>query len=541
VSVSDPLIRLLGADPAVFHPLYRVQRLLLQRGVRVVQVRARRGLFSGASPYRLLCFYAVVYGVSAMALLFTSKSTVLGAVVALTLGSAFLLLVVVTDNFDVLVNPREALVLAAHPHDDRTFLLAKLAAIGRSLAVLAILLFFLPGLAAGFMLRSPVAALAFYFGAAAASLSTVTFGLLFAAFLLKTGGRAGMERMLPWIQGVFQIGYLVVVGGQRLLGTLAATRPAELGPLPWALPPFWFAAPLELVADGPSAPAFARLALALATVGLLLGGAVRWLGSGLTERLLEPMPRQTIPAARRTPARRRSLGARRDSEWSRLFALLRVQLRSDWRTRSEFLIIPLMGAFFLLFWFPATPGSGKGPLMSFFFYGWFLVLSADVLTRSSRPESLWWILSSPIDRTRFSLASLSMVRAFQLAPLFVAAVLAQIRTGSPWPLLLATTAELLALGDLLVLLGKGIFPDFPFSRPRAEGGASGARTALTLVGATVSGLFTGVIFVCSLWGAAGALAGAAVFFLLRFPAAFWVRRRAAAAAESLELGVPAAA
>jgi hypothetical protein len=540
VSASDPLIRLLGADPAVFHPLYRVQRLLLQRGVRVVQARARRGLFSSASPYRLLCFYAVVYGVSAMALLFTAKSTVLGAVVALTLGSAFLLLVVVTDNFDVLVNPREALVLAAHPHDDRTFLLAKLAAIGRSLAILAVLLFLLPGLAAGFMLRSPVAALAFYLGAAAASLSTVTFGLLLAAFLLKTGGRAGMDRMMPWIQGVFQIGHLVVVGGQRLLGTLAATRPAELGPLPWALPPFWFAAPLELVADGPSASAFARLALGLGTVGLLLGGAVRWLGSGLTERLLEPMPRQAAQAARRTPARRRT-ASKRDSEWSRLFALLRVQLRSDWRTRSEFLIIPLMGAFFLLFWFPATPGSGKGPLISFFFYGWFLVLSADVLTRSSRPESLWWILSSPIDRTRFSLASLSMVRAFQLAPLFVAAVLAQLRTGSPWPLLLATAAELLALGDLLVLLGKGIFPDFPFSRPRAEGGASGARTALTLVGATVSGLFTGVVFVCSLWGTPGALAGAAVFALLRFPAAFWVRRRATAAAESLELGAPAAA
>jgi hypothetical protein len=206
VSASDPLIRLLGADPAVFHPLYRVQRLLLQRGVRVVQARARRGLFSSTSPYRLLCFYAVVYGLSSMALVFTSKSTVLGAVVALTLGSAFLLLVVVTDNFDVLVNPREALVLAAHPHDDRTFLLAKLAAIGRSLAILAVLLFFLPGLAAGFMLRSPVASLAFYFGAAASSLSTVTFGLLLAAHLLLRGGGPAERRSVRWGQVAFVFG-----------------------------------------------------------------------------------------------------------------------------------------------------------------------------------------------------------------------------------------------------------------------------------------------------------------------------------------------
>ena len=534
MSASDPLIRLLGADPAVFHPLYRVQKLLLKRSVRVVQARNRgRGFLSGASPFALLSFYAAIYGIMGALFFAMAKSVFLGSALALTLGCAFLLLVVITDNFDVLVNPREVLVLAAHPHDDRTFVLAKLAAIGRTLSILAAFLFILPGIAAGFVLRTPLGSLLFLLGAAAGSIATVAFGLLLAAALLKIGGRALMERLLPWIQGAFQIGYLFIVGGQRLFERLTASQPVDIGPLPWFLPSFWFAAPLEMLATGPSTPALARLGLAAATVGLLLGGAVRWLGSGLTERLLEPTPAQM--ARRKTPERRKTSR----SEWSRLFALLRVQLRSDWRTRSEFLLIPLMGAFFLLFYFPDTPGSSKGPLMSVFFYGWFLVLSADVLTRSSRPESLWWILASPIDRTRFSLSSLSMVRAFQLLPLFAAAVLAQFRSRVPIPILLATAAELLALGDLLVFTGKGLFPDFPFSRPRAEGGAAGSRAALTLVGGTVSGLFTGMVYVFGLWGIRGALTGAAVFFLLRFPAASWARRRTAVAADGLELGTAA--
>ncbi len=536
MSASDSLIRLLGADPAVFHPLYRTQKLLLKRSVRVVQSRRGRGFFSGMSPFVLLSFYAAVYGIMGALFFAMAKNTFLGSALALTLGCAFLLLVVITDNFDVLVNPREVLVLAAHPHDDRTFVLAKIAAIGRTLSILAAFLFILPGTAAGFVLRTPWGSLLFFLGAAAASVATVAFGLLLAAALLKIGGRKLMERMLPWIQGAFQIGYLLVVGGQRLFERLTVSQPVDIGPLPWFLPSFWFAAPLEMLATGFSAPALVRLGLATATVGLLLGGTVRWLGSGLTERLLEPATAQTAaPARRKAPGRQKI----HRSEWSRLFALLRVQLRSDWRVRSEFLLIPLMGAFFLLFYFPDTPGSSKGPLMSVFFYGWFLVLSADVLTRSSRPESLWWILTSPIDRTRFSLSSLSMVRAFQLLPLFAAAVLAQIRSGTALPALLATAAELLALGDLLVFMGKGLFPDFPFSRLRAEGGAAGARAALTLVGSTVSGLFTGLVYVFGLWGVRGALTGAAVFFLLRFPVAFWARRRTAIAADRLELGTAA--
>jgi hypothetical protein len=52
----------------------------------------------------------------------------------------------------------------------------------------------------------------------------------------------------------------------------------------------------------------------------------------------------------------------------------------------------------------------------------------------------------------------------------------------------------------------------------------------------VSGLATLLVFLLGLPGPWGALAGAAGFFLLRFPAIYWARRRTAEAAEGLELG-----
>jgi hypothetical protein len=528
--LTDPLLRLLGADPPTFRPLYRTQKLLLQRGVRVVQ--SRRGVFGNSSPYRLLCLFAAMYGFSSCLLIVTAKSPLLGAVVALTMGCAFLLLVVITDNFDVLVNPREMQVLGALPHDGRSFLLAKLAAIGRSLSILAAFLFGIPTLGVTFS-EGPAAGLGFLAGSVAAALSTATIGLLLAAAILRAGGKSALDRLMPWIQGFFQIGYFFVIGGQRLiaLGSRETVSPW----LPWIWPQFWFASPLELALAGPSTSVLARLALAVATPALLLAGATRWLGAGLRERLLEPVVK-TVPwkeTARRRPPR--GISGSGSGERSRLFALLRVHLRSDWRVRSEFLMTPLLGIFLLQFYVggPDAPGSST---MSVFFFAWLLVLSASVLIRSSRPESLWWILTAPIDRARFSLATVSLVRAFHLAPLFAALIVTQIRTGGPWPPRLAILTEMLAMGDLLILLGKGTFPDFPFSQLRQEGGGAGAsRTALTLTAGLFASLATLAVYVFGLLGVRGILAGAAFFALLRIPAGIWARKRAAEAAEGLEL------
>jgi hypothetical protein len=530
VALSDSLLRLLGADPGTFRPIYRVQKLLLKRSVR--SMRARKGAFS-FSPFSLLCIFAGVYGSMGAMTLATAKSHLLGALFSLILGCAFLLLVVVVDNFDVLINPRETLLLGACPQDGRSFLLAKLAALGRHLSILAVLLFGFPGIATALVFRSPWAGAAFWAGAAAASVSTLTFGILFAAAVLRLRGRNALDRLLPWIQGAFQIGYLVVLGGQRMSTLLTAASPSAVGVLAWALPPFWFLSPLELATAGPSGPVLARLALAIATPALLLGGATRWLGSGLREGLLEPL-RQTAPrpSVRRRPAMRAGRGLER----ARLFALLRVQLRADWRVRSEFLLVPVMGIFLMIFYLRNSGIVRSTPLMVVYFYCWMLMTGSHALIRSSRPDSLWWwILVSPVDRARFSLGTIALVRLFHLAPLFVAMAVALSRSGGAWPLRLAVLAELLALGDLLVVAGKGMFPDFPFSQSRTNEGGSGARTALALMGSVFGGVTTAGVFAFGLYGIPGALAGAAFFTVLHIPAGMWARRRATAAAESLEM------
>ncbi|MFY9822949.1 MAG: hypothetical protein WAM82_16325, partial [Thermoanaerobaculia bacterium] len=270
---SDSLLRLAGADPDTFRPLYRTQKLLLQRTVRSVATRRKTTFFS---PFTLLCLFAGIYGFVGATTLATAKVPLLGGCFAMTLGCAFLLLVVVADNFDILVSPREMLLLGACPQDGRSFLLAKLAALGRHLSILAVLLFGLPGLAAALAFRSPLAGAAFWAGAAAAAVSTLTFSILVAAALLRIGGKGAVDRLLPWIQGAFQIGYLAVLGGQGVVSKLSAASPAVLGSLPWVLPPLWFLSPVELATSGVSGPVLGRLALAVATPALLLAGATRW-------------------------------------------------------------------------------------------------------------------------------------------------------------------------------------------------------------------------------------------------------------------------
>ncbi|HVR97510.1 MAG TPA: hypothetical protein VMW27_12910 [Thermoanaerobaculia bacterium] len=530
--LGDSLIRLFGADPDVFRPVYRAQTLILKRRARVVQ-RQRRGFWGTVSPFTLLCFFSGLYGLFFITLVVVAKSPLIGSGLALTLGMCFLFLVVATDNFDVLVNPRETLLLAAHPYDSRSFLLAKLAALGRSIGILTALLFGPSAVALSWAV-SPLAGPAFFAGAAAASVATVTGGILIAAAIVRLKGRSAMEGMMPWMQGIFQVIYFIAIGGSGFVRLLNGT-PEAVSALLWAVPSFWFLAPLELTLRGPEAAPLGRLALMAATLLLLLRVTIRWLGAGLRERLLEP--EETRPRA--VTRRRAAYGG--GSERSRLFALLRIQLRSDWRTRSEFLLMPMMGIFFLLFYSTKRGNAALSMGVSTVFYVWLLIVSADVLTRSARPQTLWCLLTAPVDRTRLSLETIGMVRLFQLLPLLATSAAVQLWQAGVSLTSLAVLLQLLVLGDFVVIVGKAMFPEFPFSQPRIEGAVGGSRIALMLLGGLISGVTTGLLYVSRLFGNAGILATIAVLVLLRFPAWRVARRRAAAAAAHLELAAAATA
>jgi hypothetical protein len=526
---TDPLLHALGADPRVFRPVYRAQRLMLSRP-RLAQWRGRQ-----AGSEALLDLVAFAYSIAAAFLLLEVRQPVLGGGVALTMGCGFLLMIVLADHAEALVHPAERLVLAAHPHDDRSLLLARLAAVGRSLALLSAVLFAPACLVAAFR-WGPGPALAFLAGAAGAAFAVSTLGLLTAVLIVRSWGRQAMDRLLPWIQGSFKLGFVLPMALSQFF------RPEQLSAgtralLPWLLPTFWFGAPLELAAGGAGPAAAGRLVLAVGSLAFVIVAGGR-LATGLGRRLLEPEKLPAPAPGRRTAPSRGLPGVFLRFEGLRLFRLLRVQLRSDWRTRSAVLSLPIVTLILLVLYSRAERPAG-GWLVPFL-YGWMLLLSASTLTRSHRPESLWWLLASPLDRTRFSLATIPLLRLFMLVPISTAAALLSLHRSTPagasWPLRLLSWLAFLAYGDLCLILGKVLFPEFPFSEPSSgDGATSGRHFGSALLGGLVSGGGVAAISFCLHFGAPGIAAGGLAAVVLHLPASLWARRRTRRAAARLDL------
>jgi hypothetical protein len=490
------------------------------------------------TPFHLLCLMALLYGFFAFFILMESKFSMAGAVISATFGCFFILLVVATDDLDVLINPREYLVLAAHPHDDRSVMLAKLWVVGSSLVQLSALLF-LPS-AAGIVVstNSPVVAAAYFVGASAAALATSIAAIFLATAVVALGGRSAMDRVLPWVQVTFQLSYVLLIGGRHALAWMkASSLPAGVV---WTLPTVWFLAGYEALRYGLSPGLAVRGAGALVLLtGLVVGGA-RFLGARMGEKLLEPLERPRVRRPANDPTVRKRTDAsggvlQGEKKW--LFRLLRVHLRTDWRTRSEFLMTPIVLLYFLFqIWREPSIGAG-GAAVLLTFVGWFLMLSLDVLTRSSRPQVLWCVLVSPVDRTRLAMSSIALVRLFQLLPVGVLLLVFEILRGSGSAVeRLLRVTEVVLFGDLLLLTGRGLFPDFPFSRPtRSEGQAGGRRFVTMFLGGLIAAAGSAVITLLSLLGVPGLAAGIALALLLRFPISAWTKLRVTRAAEQLEL------
>jgi len=533
--IATRVLALFGADPDVFFPVARAHGLIVRRRAGLVR---NRGALAQASPFRMLCLFALLYGIFGVLFLVQSPQRILGAGLAVAIGCLFLLMVVVTDYFDILVNPREQLVLGAHPHDDRSILLAKLWVVGRTLGLLFALLS-VPPLCVFAVRDGVLPAALFLAGSAAAALTACMAGLYAGVAVITLFGRAGFERVMPWLQMAFQFSYFLFVVGQRGLLLLAAKT---LSPaVAWSFPALWFLAPLQAFEEGGFSMSTAGLTvLAAAVLGSLTIGATRWLGSRVGERLLEPIQRRAVrsastaipemPAMR--PVRRGGIGRVFGvSERRRLFDLLRVHLRADWRTRSEFFMAPIVCGFLLF-----TSGRVWTAWIGLSFAGWLLLASMDVLTRSARPELLWFVLVSPVDRARFSERAVDLMRFFQLLPLLL--IFAAIKWKAIAPDLggrLLFLALLAAYGDLLILAGRGIFPEFPFSRPGGAESTTGRRMAVLLVGSLASAAATAALYQLARRGNAGMAMAIALLAVAHFPVGAWMRRRVETAADELEL------
>jgi hypothetical protein len=533
--LSRPVLGLFGADPDVFFPVARVHALIVRRRAGLVRTR---GAFGKASPFRMLCIFALLYGIFGVLFIVQTPFRVLGASLAVGIGCLFLLMIVVTDYLDLLVNPREQLVIGAHPHDDRSILLAKLWVVGRTLGILFALVS-VPPLVVIATTQAVAASVLYLAGSAAAAVTACMGGLYLGVAVISLFGRAAFDRVMPWLQMAFQFSYFIFIGGQRLLRLITATKfPPGFE---WLFPPLWFLAPYQALGEGRfTASTAGRTALAAGVFALMSIGATRWLGSRVGDRLLEPIQRRARESAAPAPAaemvsRRKTAGATKrvaqTSERRKLFDLLRVHLRADWRTRSEFFVGPIVCAFLLV-----SSGKVWTPWFAFGFVGWLLLASMDVLTRSARPELLWFLLVSPVDRVRFSKRAVDLMRLSQLLPVVIVFAILKWKTAGPdLPSRLLFLALLAAYGDLVIVAGRGVFPEFPFSRPGGPESATGRRIAVMLAGSLASAAATAGIWLLARRGNLGTAAAIVLLVAAHFPAALWMRRRVAAAAEDLEL------
>jgi len=548
--LGDGMLRLLRADPDVFRPVARAHRLITHRMERVARGRAR-GFMARIPPAYFLRFMAAFYGTILSNVFAWWESRVFGAALLLTFGGLFLILVVILDYYDVLVNRDEYLVLASHPHDTWSILLAKIMVVGQSILVLGAC-YFVPGaIRAAFSFRSPVAGLGFLVGAAGLTVAVGAGGMLITALLVRIGGRAAIQRVLPLIQAAFVLSVMFGSGAGRVMRTIAVPKLAEIGFVQWALPPFWFVWPVELATGQVSGGTLLRAGLsAISLIAVAVVGS-GWIADRFGERLLEPeaRSRSRVPKPARSRARTRAplrprftlLG---DSPELRGFlTIARAHVRGDTQLRTQILIscllpVGVLGSAFLR----GRHFIMNQPTEAMLLLGLGFMMATGPLTQalmwSSRPAALWCVLASPIDRSQFSLATIRVLRVFFLGPFFLGlGVLAWIVARTKGAGIAMAAIELTLLCDLMLAIWRGFSSAFPFSRPVGLPARRSGATILTVfVTMAFGGLGLTMVLLSDRAGIAGQLSAVALFLIVRYFVGKWVTGRISREAAALEIG-----
>jgi hypothetical protein len=494
---------------------------------------------------------ALVYGTILSNVLAWWDSHVFGVALLLTFGGLFLLLVVILDYYDVLINRNEYLVLAAHPHDTWSILLAKIVVVGQSILVLGAC-YFVPGaIRAAFIFQSPVAGLGFLGGAAGLTVAVGAGGMLVTAALVRMGGRAAIQRVLPLIQAAFVLGVMFGSGAGRVMRTIAVPELSRIGFVQWVPPPFWFVWPVEVATGEVSGGTFLRAGLsAISLIAVAVVGS-GWIADRFGERLLEaedssrsrvPMPARSR-ARIRGPARRRFTLLGGSPEVRGFLTIARAHVRGDTQMRTQILVsfllpVGVLGSSFLR--------GGRflmnRPAEAMFLLGLGFMMATGPLTQalmwSSRPGALWCVLASPIDRSRFSLATIRVLRVLFLGPFLLGlGVLAWIVSRTKGAGIALAVIELTVLCDLMLAIWRGFSSAFPFSRPVGLPARRSGSTILTVfVAMTFGGIGLGMIVLSNRFGIASQLSTMALFLVVRYFVGKWMTGRISREAAVLEIG-----
>lgn len=557
LTATDRLGRFLGADLAVFSPFVRAYALIVRRRSRM---RLTRGISPRAmgriSPFMVACFFSGLIGLAGVAMLVQTRPALLGAVGALSFGAVIVVFSVLFDYLEVLASPEEYRAIAAHPHDEWSVLLAKFFVVGRALATLAACYFTPSVIAVGIVYRSPLAAGAYAVGAALLTAAAALGATLLGVGIQVRWGRAALLRFLPAIQTIFLVGYFSTIWGRRWIATSTLFAAKSLPAWASLIPTAWFAAPLEWAVGSAGPWTWLRGALAVGSVGSLAAFGAAWMRSGFGEPLLAmgtPAKASVSVAAKREKARakirdRSGVPARRHAPWLRdpaaraFFSMARVHIRGDLAVRSQLVVSMLMPT--MMFLSPAISMSGRRQampevalLLASGAVGMVIVSLTTASSTSTRPEALWAVLVSPLERSRYTMALRGFLRWCVVAPLVLLAGAWYIGTAAGVPLLerFARVAGVAVYLDLLIVLQRGLAPDLPFSiRPSRDRRMSWGQVLGMLIGFSVGGGGGFGLYLMWLIRGWGAWVVLVVMLGWRFLVEPWTRWRVLKATASIE-------
>lgn len=466
MSRADALLYAFGVDPGVYRPMLRAQQRILARRNRLARGTGRI-VVKGFTPFLLRCLMYTVFSVMLLSWILGS-SPLFGVALALTAGAMLLLFDLLFDKVDFLANADEYQVIAAHPHDAWSVLLAKVMALASEVGALGACLFMLPAIATGFAFHSVGAGIAFAGAAAALTAAVSMGGMLASAVIVATGGRRALLRFLPAVHATYLLLYFGVYYARKLVAHMTVPSLDALGWLRWALPSVWFVAPVEFASGHVGPTTAARGALALASTAVLLPISARWVRTRFDERILEPAhtASHSRNSARRT-SRRVSVAPSRNVGMLAYRKILMAHLRSDTTVRSALLMSVFMPAMLLVSQTFATGLRAESLIAMALTW---LFLAETYMVRgsliSSHPSGIWFVLLSPGARVPFSRALEVAVRLVTVMPtMAIAAVYVSLAGSGPLWTRLALVTLVGILADTGILVLRITTPDLPFSRP----------------------------------------------------------------------------
>ena len=502
MSAGDAVIRALGADPAVYRPILRAQSRIISRRTRLARATGRVKT-KGITPFQIRCFIMAVLSLMMLQWIVGSASPIFGVALILTAGAGFLVVDFLFDKFDLLADAGEYQVIAAHPHDAWSVILAKIAAIGRSIVALAACLFLAPAVGVGIAFHSIGAGLAFAAATAALTIVVSAGGIVASALVIAWGGRQALLRLLPVAQITYLFFYLGVIATRQELARISMPRLEALGWLQWALPTVWFAAPVEVASGHVGAAVIGRGSLAIVSIGVLLPLSAQWVRTRFDERVLEPVRRKPtqspVPSLAPTRTRRVAVSSSVRSDRAigmrAFWRLLVAHFRSDTAVRGGM----LMAIFFPTFMLVGQSIAMRASLATSGFVwivSWLMmaeVFAVNSTTMSSRPAAIWFVLAAPRARVPYTRALEAAVRLGVILPgVALAAVYTAMWWAEPVWIRAAFVALVAIVGDSSLLFLRVMNPYLPFSRPPY------AHNRITWRGILLTGaliVFASVLFV----------------------------------------------